>query len=63
MQTLYKDPVVVQYAFTASYHEPVKPLEAYEVQCASLGFEPVAAVAVMQIPLSAESLWNALCIW
>lgn len=63
MQTLYKDPVVVQYAFTASYREPVKPLEAYEVQCASLGFEPVAPVAVMQIPLSTESLWNVLCIW
>lgn len=63
MQTLYKDPVIVQYAFTASYRESVKPLEAYELQCASLGFGPVAAVAVMQIPLSAESLWNALCIW
>lgn len=49
MQTLYKDPVVVQYAFTASYRESVKTLEAYELQCASLGFEPVAAVAVMQI--------------
>lgn len=63
MQTLYKDPVVVQYAFTASYRKPVKPLEAYELQCTSLGFEPVAAVAVMQISLSAESLWNVLCIW
>lgn len=49
MQTLYKDPVVVQYAFTASYRESVKTQEAYELQCASLGFEPVAAVAVMQI--------------
>lgn len=39
----------MQCAFTAPYHESLKPREALKPRCASLGPVPVAALTVMQI--------------